>query len=130
MRRNIYLSVMLIIAFSITAFSQQTTNGKISGKIFLENKKAATKATITLLQQKDSATIKLSVPDDNGSFEFENLKNGNYLVSVSYTGYKKYYTVPIKINDAAKTISVPDIILETANNTLSEVTVEAKKPFI
>ena len=130
MRGNIYLTLMLIITFSITAFSQQATNGKISGKIFLENKKAAARATISLLRQKDSATIKLSIPDDNGSFEFENLKNGSYLVSVSYTGYKKYYTAPIKIDDAVKTIAIPDIILETGNNTLSEIKVEAKKPFI
>src|SRR6266487_2184127 len=101
MRKNICMALIFTFTLSITVSSQQIANSKISGKVFLENKKAAAKATISLLRQKDSSTVKLSIPDENGSFEFENLKSGNYLISVSYTGYKKYFTAPFKIDDGS-----------------------------
>ena len=112
------------------AFSLYAQTGKISGKVLLENNKAASKATVSLLREKDSAAVKLSVPDDKGSYEFENVKDGSYLISVTYTGYKKLYGTAFAITETGKTIVVPDMVLQPSATTLSDVTIQAKKPFI
>lgn len=123
-------AALFVIVFNATAFSQHTVIGKVSGKVYLENNKAAVKATISLLNQKDSATVKLSVPDDNGVFLFEDLKEGEYFIAVTYAGYKKYVSIPFKISEQEENITLPNIVLEPGNNTLAEVKLESKKPFI
>jgi iron complex outermembrane recepter protein len=125
MKRSLLTAFVLLLACSLYA---QT--GKISGKVFLENNKAAAKATVSLLRAKDSVAVKLSVPDDKGLYEFENIKDGDYLVSVTYTGYKKIYGAVFAITETTKIVVAPNMILQPSATALADVTVQARKPFI
>ena len=123
-----YIVTTLAIVFSFYLSAQ---SGTVSGKVLLEDNKPAAKATVSLLRQKDSGAVKLSVPNENGTYSFENIKAGNYLVGVTYTGYKKYFSTAFQVDDAGnKSVTVPDITLQISAGNLGAVTMQSKKPFI
>ncbi|MEO8110702.1 MAG: TonB-dependent receptor [Ginsengibacter sp.] len=128
--KGIIYTVFFLIFFGAKVNAQIITGSKVTGKVLLENNLPAKNATISLLNQKDSAAIKIAVPDDAGNFEFENLKAGNYLISISHTGYKKYFSNPFSIDDKNKIENINTITLVQSSNNLAEVTVQSKKPFI
>jgi len=116
--------------FSSSLFGQQPAGNKISGKVYTEKNTAAKSATVFLLQQKDSGTVKIAVPDENGLFEFDNIAPGHYLIHVTHTGFKNYYSHAILLDEKNNNIPLADIQLQQEQNTLAEVTITAKKPFI
>ena len=69
---------------SISSIAQ--AKGSISGKIIDQQSRPMPSATVTLLKAKDSASIKFSVTDRAGIFQFENVPLGQYIVSVSSVG--------------------------------------------
>lgn len=118
--------VLAILSIGILAHAQ---SGRITGKVFLEDK-TAQNAIVLLLRKSDSATIKLSMPDESGTFEFEGIKDGSYIVSATHIGYKKYFTAPFNMASEGKVVSLPIIKMEPVTSNLAEVTVLSKKPFI
>lgn len=113
----------------ITAASAQQ-KGSISGTITTGNGNILGNATVSLLRAKDSAMVKTTLPDANGSFEFEAVKRGDYLISVSLIGHKRYYSPIMSVTETDASIKLPLIHLEQAANQLAGVTVQSKKPFI
>ena len=120
----------LFILLSLAIHAQNTGNSKVSGKVMLDNHQVAKNATISLLRSQDSAAIKLGVPDNNGYFEFENITAGSYLISITYAGYKKYFSAVFLINDTSPQNNLSTISLVQSNATLADVTVQSRKPFI
>jgi iron complex outermembrane receptor protein len=84
--------------------------------------------TVLLLGAKDSMLRKTMITDKNGVAEFEEIAAGNYLLSISGTGYKKAYSDQFTVTD--KTVTMTPVTLEPAINSLGNVTVESRKPFI
>lgn len=125
--RFLLLLFSLITIYS-TGFAQ--SNGKVSGKISTGTDQSAENATVLLLRAKDSVMMKTTLPDKNGAFEFEEVKPGSYLVSVSMVGFKKYTGSSFSIDEKNSAITISPITLLSAASQLGEVTVEAKKPFI
>lgn len=116
---------LLLVVFVRPAISQ---TGKIIGTI--DGMADKTLAVVSLLNQKDSSFFKATLCDMAGSFEFELLKNGHYMVEVSYTGYQKYLSGIIEISNEKPVVHLPAISMHIAANGLSEVIVTAKKPFV
>lgn len=123
--RLLFLSVSILF---FTALHAQT--GKITGKISAANKKDMDGAVVTLLTAKDSGFIKTSFFDADGRFEFEQVKEGTYLVMATHVGYQKYFSTVIEISAANALVQLPDIILQQDVKDLAAVTVTAKKPFV
>ncbi|MEO5681244.1 MAG: outer membrane beta-barrel family protein [Chitinophagaceae bacterium] len=109
----------------------QADSAMISGLTNGMNNKPLIGATVFLLRQKDSGLVKTDVTDNEGKFQFEHLRIDSYLVSVTYVGYKKYYSQPLIVNVSQAAFSLPDIVLiQNGAGTLAEVSVSAKRPFI
>ncbi len=123
MKKLILLSNFLLI--SAIALAQ---NGTIGGTIFSE-KKALEGAIVSLLK-KDSSFVKATITDEKGNFDFSNLKQNTYFITVSNVGYKSYKTEIIEISENKLNLQLPQIELITSSNELAEVTVKAKKPFV
>ncbi len=119
-----------MIAFSLSINAQTGNKQNITGQVNNENNRPVDNATISLLRGKDSAMLKTALPDKEGKFEFENVKPGNYLVSISSVGYKKHFTRNFVIEEDGKTFTIAAIALQPASSTLAEVKVETRKPFI
>jgi iron complex outermembrane receptor protein len=121
------LSFLLIIS---TSYAQST--GKVSGKIKSTNDKADVPAgaTISLLKAKDSSATKFAVSAKDGSFIFDKVANGKYLVSVSSVGYRKVFSPSFEISTDKPSVDLAPIELSVLPKALSGVTVTANRPLI
>ena len=119
-----FVSLLSLSNFDIKA------QGKISGQITDDKNKIVEFASVTLLKAKDSTLVKGALSDQNGSFEFEKIASGEYLVNISQMGYKKFYTPKFSLDSDNPNVKIQNLILQEDSKQLSEVQVVAKKPFI
>jgi iron complex outermembrane receptor protein len=115
------------VLFLTSAVAQN--GGKISGSIS-ETGKPVEGATVSLLRAKDSSTVKLSASSKEGRFQFDDVANGNYLVSVTAVGRQKAFSGVIEITPAQQSVQLPAISLLPASKDLAGVTVNAKRPLV
>ena len=121
----------LLTAMSISIVSLAQNTGKITGSIKDGgNQKIIDAATISLLKSKDSSLVKTAITDKEGNFVFENLKEGNYFVSASSLGHSKVYSNSFTLTQEQNNINVGVLQLVPVNESLKEVVVTSKKPFI
>lgn len=125
--RKVKLLLLICLFATTAAFAQ--TGGKISGSIKDDQAKAHASATASLLRAKDSGLVKVSLSDKAGVYEFINIKPGKYFVSITSVGFAKAGTEAFELEPDG-TIEVPVVALQPAAKGLSEVTVQAKRPFI
>jgi iron complex outermembrane recepter protein len=116
------------VCIALTGMAQ--TGAKVSGSIKDGgNQKVIDAATISLLKAKDSSLVKATYSEKDGSFRFENVKEGKYLVLATSVGHTKAYSRPIEVTGAG-TVAVDPIQLMAADRSMKGVTVVSKKPFI
>ena len=126
MKNLLFLFASLLFIPNFETFAQ----GKISGQITDDKNKIVEFASVTLLKAKDSTLVKGALSDQNGSFEFEKIASGEYLVNVSQMGYKKFYTPRFSLDSDNLNVKLSNLIMQEDSKQLSEVQVVANKPFI
>jgi iron complex outermembrane recepter protein len=131
------LAVVLTLSFvsraqlnNSPATSQELLRGKITGKVIDGNTKTIESATISLLRAKDSSVVKMSVADKTGKFEFVDIAEGKYFVSISAVGHNKGFSDVIDLNASNLDITLKTIELVPQAKSMTGVTVTSKKPFI
>ncbi|WP_423147520.1 outer membrane beta-barrel protein [Rubrolithibacter danxiaensis] len=126
------LKILMLILFTTLAVNtaMAQNNGSVGGKVVDEQQKPLDYATLNLLNAKDSSLVKTVLSEVTGDFKFQNIKNGEYLVSATTVGYKKAVSKPFKIEETNKNITLPAFQLQNESKTLGEVTVVAQKPFV
>lgn len=119
-----------MLVFGLTAFTSFAQNtGKIAGTVLDESGKPVTSATASLLNQANSSLVKVAITDKEGKYEFVNIKEGKYILTISYVGYEKFNSQPIEVS-GDKTATVPAIAMKPASKDMAGVVVEGKKPFV
>ena len=104
--------IFLLTTLLLTNFSN--SQSKIAGQVFDDLKNPIAFASILLINEKNGISS-----DENGSFEFNNLLEGEYIIRISYIGFEAK-TVKIKLKqNETKSISI--VLKESI--TLNEVTV-------
>ncbi|XVJ65569.1 MAG: outer membrane beta-barrel protein [Lacibacter sp.] len=81
------LLLILGISMSSSAFAQSTIKGKITDTSTSTNLKMA---VISLIQAKDSVLLQFTRADEKGQFELKNIKEGRYILMVSFPGFADY----------------------------------------
>ncbi len=123
------IATLALAGISICSYAQN--GGKITGMIKDGgNQKVIDAASISLLKSQDSSLVKTSLTDKDGSFSFESLKEGKYLVMATSIGHSKVYSSLLEIS--ATSLEAHTGVLQLVANTkeLSGVVVTAKKQFI
>jgi len=110
-------SLLILFLLSNLAFSQ---NGAVLGTVTDNNKTPLFGVSISLKN-----FTKGTQTNENGDFVIDNLENGNYVLSVSYLGFKTR-EVSISISNNRKT-TLERITLYEGNEILSEVVVEGER---
>jgi iron complex outermembrane receptor protein len=128
MRKTFTLGVFLF-AISIVTYAQPGP-GKIKGTVIDGNAKTIESSTVTLLRPKDSSVAKMSVADKTGHFEFENVSEGTYVVSISAVGHQKGYSEVFEITSEKNSVELKPIQLVPLVKDMAGVTVSARKPLI
>jgi outer membrane receptor protein involved in Fe transport len=130
------LTIVLLLSFisqaqtASSAASEKMVRGKISGTVIDGNTKTIESATISLLRSNDSSVAKMSVADKTGKFEFDNIAEGKYFVSISAVGHDKGFSELIDINASNTNVTLKTIELVPQAKAIGGVTVTSKKPFI
>ncbi len=115
-------NIVLLLIASNAIYAQV----KITGSVLNAIDKPVNGANVLLLNNLDSLLIKGTVSSASGIFNFENIKPGSYIISVSFTGFKQYFSKEISISKGDLNTGVIKLIND--EKVLSDVTVVARKP--
>lgn len=125
MQRFFYsLSIILFVTCNVLGQSYF----QISGTIADEKDKGLDLALVTLLNERDSI-IKATYTDQDGSFEFSNIKSGNYVIDIAILGYDSSRK-PINVSGNDTQINIGKVSLLTSSKLLETVTINAKTPYV
>lgn len=108
--------------------SQAQTPNRITGQVIQAGNKPVEFATVTLLKAADSSLVKGAVADIAGKYEFEQIKQGKYIIAAAFVGMNKVYSSPFELKGGA--FIAPPLELTVNSKNLKAVDVTARKPFI
>lgn len=107
------------------------TTAIISGTVLNKQNRPVAGATINLVKPGDSALVKVALTIDDGTYQLDNIKTGNYRLSVTAVGFARYVSDSFSLGSTGAALKWPAIILQQASaDQLSAVTVTARKPFV
>jgi iron complex outermembrane receptor protein len=129
MRKTLTLLMIFLLAASFFV-NAQVKSGKITGVVIDGSQKIIESSTITLQRIKDSSIAKMSYADKNGKFEFENIPEGKYFVSVSAVGHQKGFSEAFEITADKNIVDLKTIELIPLTKEMAAVTVTTRKPLI
>jgi len=123
MKRYFYL---LLLNLLIASFA--CAQVKVTGKVQLENNAPLASATVYLMSAKMDVMLKTGVTDENGKYQFSDIKPGRYYVHIKMVGYVSNKS---NVFDIGKSdYNAPIILLNTDTRKLQEVAVEGKRPMV
>jgi hypothetical protein len=88
------------VLFASLAYAQFETS-EVLGTVRDPSQAPISKATVTLTSQ-DTGIEAKTTTDDNGNYDFFNVKVGTYTVTVEGTGFSKFTTKDIRVNVEAR----------------------------
>ena len=103
---------LFLFVLTLPLFSQST----IHGQLIDENAAYLSYATVLLLSPSDSSLVQGGVTDEGGSYTFENVVRGEYILTCNMLGYEPVY----------KRISVLEPIVEQGTAQLKPSTAQLK----
>lgn len=125
-----FFLLMLCLLNFATAFGQEGNSGKISGTLLDASGNPLGFANILLLRQQDSTLVKGDISSEDGTFTFEKLPEGQYIVQITMVGLQTYFSDPVSVSSAKKDILLSDITMKEDAVALEEIKVTATRPFI
>jgi iron complex outermembrane receptor protein len=125
-KKLLFLTLMIFSAAK--PFCQPSPdNIYLSVTVLNEQQQPLESAIISLFRLADNTLIKTELTNGEGKAVLKNVLQDNYYCVTSFAGYITDTTSSFIINSTAKVI---DIILQSSSNTLKDVTVITRKPFI
>ena len=100
---------------------------QLSGKVMSADKKSLEGATVYLLKAQDSTLVKTALADAAGAYSFQQLRAGDYRISVSMMGYQVYKSAVITLQ---KNEIMEPVVLTVSGTALQTVSVTAQRPFV
>ena len=116
-------SLLIVLAFALSAMAQSTTTGAIGGTVMNPNKEVVPGAAISV---KNAGTSKedTATTDDSGRFKVSNLQPGEYTVSVNASGFAAFNQQKVIVEVGRETTLDVPLTIGPVSGTV-EVTAEA-----
>lgn len=114
----------------VSLLSQAQTGGTVSGSIIDGAQKTVESATISLVRAKDSSAVKFAVASKEGSFSFDGIATGKYLVVVTAVAHQKAFSPVFSLTPENSNVQLATIELVPVQKSMGAVTVVARKPLI
>src|SRR5687768_18504387 len=125
---TILTNVFRLVLFLLPVFS--TAQTKITGSVMNKKMQPLSGANVLLLKSTDSSLVKGSGSAKDGSFSFENVKAGEYLVMATHVGFSSRYLPPISIDRMQTELNLKIIELAEEAAELQQVTVQSRRPLL
>src|SRR5690554_5854409 len=121
-----HLKKILLILILSMAYLSSAQEIRISGRVITSLQDPIYFANMVLLNQNDSTLVNGTSTNEDGTFEFESLHSGNYILQTSYIGYSSY-SKPLSIT---KDTELSDIVLKVDTQELQAVEVTKDLPVL
>ena len=115
---------ILLLLLPIAAIGLSQSNYDLKGTIVGTDEEPLLSATVVLLAQSDSTLISFGLTDVKGRYKIMDVKQGAYILQVTYLGYAQY-NQKFSVGDGFNPV-MGDIQLESAQYALEEVEVTAE----
>lgn len=126
----VYVVLLLVMSAGVIFAQTIAPKAKISGLLLDEQGKPMDYATVTLLKAQDSSVVKGTLSNETGSYTFEHITTGNYIIKATVVGYEKAVTGPLKVTESMPTLTVPALKMLLGTHALNTVSVTSSKPLI
>lgn len=127
--RRLVLGTVLLLAATVSAFSQNRKNITVSGSVVDDMDMPVEQATVQVLSLPDSTYVTGIATGLEGSFTLPTLRAGKYVLKISFIGYKtKYVPLQLTASNTASIKKVGTVKLETDAVLLGEAVVVAEAP--
>lgn len=113
----------MMIMSAVAAVAQGTVKGKVVDR---QTNEVLPFVNIRVSQQATGKMVKGAITDERGHFNVIGLAKGDYVLTVSFVGYKNA-TRNFSITDKAKAVSYPMIYIGEDSRTLKEVKVTGQR---
>lgn len=134
MKRNIFLILVLLITYSVSA--QRGPNkatpesivggGIISGTVVDKSSGNPMEYTsVALYNSADSSLITGTISDNTGSFVLKDIPNGRYYLELNFIGYNNFSTKQINITPDDRRINLGQVSLSLNTKLIDEVEIVA-----
>ena len=106
---KVYITLLLIIVTASFVQAQTAAqSARVSGSLLDEQGRPLMYATVSLLEAQDSTIVKGALSSDQGTYTFEHIKTGSYIIKASTVGYEKAISKPFSITDGKTEIKLPE----------------------
>lgn len=121
------LLVLSVLLFAIHSNSQNFID--IKGEIVNDRNEKLFGVTVFLVAADNEQTIKAAFTDNEGKFEFNQVKVTSFRISIQRMGYKKKISQIFTAGTSSEVI-LPTILIEEQVEALNEVVVTSQKSFV
>lgn len=118
------LSIFLSVCNAMTA---QQMAKKIRGLVTDASGTALEAVTASLIKAGDSSIFKITATDREGRFQFEDLPNFKYRLSLTASGFQQ---ILLNVPENSPDFVADTIRMQTATDMLGSVTITSKKPLV
>lgn len=122
-----FIATLSLLLSGLALYAQ--SNFTLSGKITDEQGNGIDLVLVSIAVAEDSLPLKVQYTDQDGSFEISRVPPGNYTLKTQVLGYSSTI-IPVKAEGVNARLELPVIVLSAITQTLQEVTVTAKTPYI
>lgn len=127
MKLGRYFSILFLILLTMPAYAQRG-GVDITGAVVEEGtNEPIEQATVRLLSVKDSSMVGGVATSRNGAFTLKNIKNGSYLLHISFVGFDPLYQ-PLQITGKTNPVKLGKLALSDGAIQLGEAVVIGKAP--
>ncbi|MEL6134528.1 MAG: TonB-dependent receptor, partial [Bacteroidota bacterium] len=123
-----YFYFSLIALLLLPSLSIAQDPGMIRGKVLSAEGTQLSFATV-ILYLPDSTIAKTGFTNENGQYILTPLGAGSYFLSIQFTDLGTFRSDKIELAQG-QTIEMPDIVLKTAETSMDEVQIVARKPLV
>ena len=127
---RLYPKICFLLVFILSHIfgTSLLSQSLIKGTVTDESGTPPEYANVLLLQSSDSSLVKGTILSPDGTYYFEDVAPGNYLVTSSMIGYQPAFSELLDIVPGNNVIQVPVLTVAQDVTQLEEVTIRTKKP--
>lgn len=121
------LFIFTLCLLATIASSGQSAQGIIRGSVTDSKQQPLEKASVSLLQAKDSTAVLNVFTDNKGNFELSKIDEGSYLLLITYLGYQQIIKT-IEITPEKKEFNLGHLTMKDKSVDLTGVTIKEVAP--
>ena len=125
---RLFIKTAGVILFCLPDFGMAQTT--ITGVVVNKNLQPIVAANVLLLKEIDSSLVKGSSTSRDGSFSFENVKTGDYLLMVTHIGFSSIYLPRFTTTSIPGNLDIKTIQLSDESEELQQVTIQSRRPLL